>query len=144
MEKGQNIVIIRNRDVVAGRQRVRAPPPRSSTIQQFLRNFISVRQSIFSKECGKITDPSEARTHDPYSAAELSGRAFKPTPKAESFTRTAPLFYQLHRGTIAAPSQSAEDLKSERGLPTPGGPSQTHHWIGLKRKFKGNRIFKEN
>ena len=30
--------------------------------------------------------------------AELSGRAFKPTPKAESLTRTAPLFYQLHRG----------------------------------------------
>ena len=68
--------------------------------------------------------------------AELSGRAFKPTPKAESLTRTAPFFYQLHRGAIAAPSQNAEDLKSERGLPTPGGPSQPHHWIRLKRKFK--------
>ena len=54
------------------------------------------------------------------STAELLGRAFKPTPKAESPTRTAPVFYRLHRGAIAAPSQSAEDLKSERGLPTPG------------------------
>ena len=44
---------------------------------------------------------------------------------AESLTRTAPLFYQLHRGAIAAPSQSAEDLRSERGLPTPGGSSHS-------------------
>ena len=70
------------------------------------------------------------------STAELSGRAFKPTPKAESFTRTAPLFYQLHRGAIAAPSQSAEDLKSERGLPTPGGPPQPHHWIKVAETYR--------
>ena len=80
-----------------------------------------------SRECGKITDPSEARPLTLYvkcSTAELLGHAFKQTPKAESFTFTAPLFYQLHRGANVAPLQSAENLKSERGL----------QWIPLENK----------
>ena len=45
-----------------------------------------------------------------YSTCELLGHAFKSLLKGMAFARTAPLFTNLHKGVIIAPSQNAFDL----------------------------------